>query len=166
MENNNYNFKPEPHCPVIDIDGVIADGKQFDLDITLPKDNRNVIFGTIRNAYKEPIEDAVVKLIEIKCGKDGRKERLPISHTFTNEAGEFVFGPLCPDKEYAIDFWANDVRHYKMCAKIEKDTDCLRARPSEICEDKPNHKPDFKPDYRPDYKPECKPEMKPEPRNA
>ena len=53
-----------------------------------------------------------------------------------------------------------------MCAKIEKDTDCLRARPSEICEDKPNHKPDFKPDYRPDYKPDCKPEMKPEPRNA
>ena len=91
---------------------------------------------------------------------------MPVSHTFTNEDGEFVFGPLCGDKEYAITFWANEVRHYKMCAKIEKDTDCLRARPSEICEDKPNHQPDFKPDYRPDYKPECKPEMKPEPRNA
>ena len=125
MENNNY--KLDPHCPVIDIDGVIADGKQFDLDITLPKDNRNVIFGTIRNAYKEPIEDAVVKLIE----------RFPISHTFTNEDGEFVFGPLCPDKEYAIDFWANEVRHYKIRAKVEKDTDCLRAKPSEICEEKP-----------------------------
>ena len=165
MENNEYNFRPEPHCPVVDIDGVIADGKQFDIDITLPKDNRNVIFGTIKNVYKEPIEDAVVKLIEIKCGKDGRKERLPVSHTFTNENGEFVFGPLCPDKEYAIDFWANAVRHYKMCAKIEKDTDCLKAKPAQICGCKPDYKPDFKPDCRPDYKPDCKPEIKPEPKN-
>lgn len=141
MENDVMNIemnKPNrPHCPVIDVNGLISNGKQFDLDITLPKDNRNVIFGTIRNAYKEPIEDAVVKLIEIKCGKDGRKERFPISHTFTNEDGEFVFGPLCPDKEYAIDFWANEVRHYKIRAKVEKDTDCLRAKPSEICEEKP-----------------------------
>ena len=91
MENNEYNFRPEPHCPVIDIDGVIADGKQFDLDITLPKDNRNVIFGTIKNAYKEPVEDAVVKLIEIKYGKDGKKERLPISHTFTDDTLSIIF---------------------------------------------------------------------------
>lgn len=158
MENNEYNYRPEPHCPVIDIDGVIADGKQFDLDITLPKDNRNVIFGTIKNSYKEPVEDAVVKLIEIKYGKDGRKERIPVSHTFTNENGEFVFGPLCPDKEYAIDFWANAVRHYKMCAKTEKDTNCLKGMPAQICGCKPDHKPDYKPD--------CKPEIKPEPRNA
>ena len=26
-------------CPIIDIDGVIASGKQFDLDIVLPDDN-------------------------------------------------------------------------------------------------------------------------------
>ena len=139
MENNEY--KPQPHCPVIDVDGVIANGKQFDLDITLPKDGRDVIFGTIRNSYKEPVKDAVVKLIEVKCGKDGRKERLPISHTFTNDDGEFVFGPLCPDKEYAIDIWVNDVRHFKMFAKVDRDDDCLRGKPSEICGDmKPNDK--------------------------
>ncbi|MEI3387254.1 MAG: hypothetical protein V8R42_02280 [Clostridia bacterium] len=27
-------------CPVIKLDGVLATGKQFDLDITLPEDNR------------------------------------------------------------------------------------------------------------------------------
>ena len=139
MENNEYNLKPQPHCPVVDIDGVIANGKQFDLDITLPKDGRDVIFGTIRNSYKEPVKDAVVKLIEIKCGKDGKKERLPISHTFTNDDGEFVFGPLCPDKEYAIDIWVNDVRHFKMFAKVDRDDDCLRGKPTEIC-GKPNDK--------------------------
>lgn len=30
----------KPHCPVLDIDGVISGGKQFDLDITLPDVNR------------------------------------------------------------------------------------------------------------------------------
>lgn len=153
MENNDFKFRPEPQCPVVDIDGVIADGKQFDLDISLPKDNRNVIFGTIKNAYKEPVEDAVVKLVEIKYGKDGRKERLPISHTFTNEDGEFVFGPLCSDKEYGIVIWVNDVRHYKICARIEKDKDCLRGKSSHNCGC-----------IRPDCKPEQKPEQKPEPR--
>ena len=173
MENNEYNFKPEPYCPVVDIDGVIADGKQFDLDITLPKDKSNVIFGTVKNAYKEPVEDAVVKLVEIKYGKDGRKERLPVSHTFTTEDGEFVFGPLCPDKEYGIVIWVDDVRHYKVCAKIEKDKDCLRGKHVHDCgcmrpdykpECKPE-KPDEKPDYKPEEKPEDKPENKPCPRN-
>ena len=133
MENNEYNFRPEPHCPVVDIDGVLADGKQFDLDITLPKDNRDVIFGVVKNAYKEPVSDAVVKLVEIKYGKDGRKERLPVSHTFTNDDGEFVFGPLCPDKDYGIVIWVDAVRHYKICAKVEKDVDCLKAKHSHIC---------------------------------
>ena len=30
----------KPQCPVLDVDGVISGGKQFDLDITLPEDNR------------------------------------------------------------------------------------------------------------------------------
>lgn len=27
-------------CPILDVDGVISEGKQFDLDITLPDVNR------------------------------------------------------------------------------------------------------------------------------
>ena len=44
--------KPEPMCPIVDIDGFIADGKQFDLDITLANDRRNVIFGVVRDNFK------------------------------------------------------------------------------------------------------------------
>ena len=44
-----------PFCPVLDVDGVIAGGKQFDLDITLPEDNRDVIYGVIKNCFKEPV---------------------------------------------------------------------------------------------------------------
>ncbi len=152
MENNEYNFKPEPHCPVVDVDGVLANGKQFDLDITLPKDGRNVIFGVIRNSYKEPVKDAVVKLIEIKCGKDGKYDRVPVSHTFSNDNGEFVFGPLCPDKEYAITIWADDVRHYKMYAKIDRDDDCLKGKPAENCSC-------LRPDYKPDNPSRPEPKM-------
>lgn len=137
MEDNNINMempRPEHHCPVLDIDGMIAKGKQFDLDITLPEDRRDVIFGTIKNVFKEPIKDAVVKLIEIDFGKDGIKKRIPISHTFTDKHGEFVFGPLCPGKEYALDIWVNDVRHFDIDVKCQHEGKCLKEMPSKKCE--------------------------------
>ena len=56
MENN------KPCCPDLDVDGVISGGKQFDVDIMLPEDNRDVIYGVIKNCFKEPVCDAVVKL--------------------------------------------------------------------------------------------------------
>lgn len=139
MEDKNMNMemkKPTPHCPVINVDGVIANGKQFDLDITLPEDARDVIYGTIKNVFKEPVKDAVVKLIEIECGRDGRKDRIPVSHTFTDKQGEFVFGPLCPGKEYAIDIWVNDVRHFDIDVKLRHEGKCLKSMPGIKCEPK------------------------------
>ena len=61
MDFDYENDNKKPHCPVVDVDGVIANGKQFDLDITLPHDNRDVIYGVIKNCFKEPVADAVVK---------------------------------------------------------------------------------------------------------
>ena len=49
--------KSEPMCPIVDIDGFIADGKQFDLDITLANDHRDVIYGIVRDCFKEPVSD-------------------------------------------------------------------------------------------------------------
>ena len=43
----------KPFCPVLDVDGVISGGKQFDLDITLPEDNRDVIYGVLLLIKKE-----------------------------------------------------------------------------------------------------------------
>ena len=45
-------------CPVVEVDGLIASGKQFDLDIHLPEDNRNVIYGVIKDCYGDPVCDA------------------------------------------------------------------------------------------------------------
>ena len=135
MDNNEECLKQKPQfdCPVLDIDGFMSNGKQFDIDVTLPQDNRNVIYGTVKNCYKEPIKDAVVKLTEIIISKDGFQKRIPVSHTFTDEYGEFVFGPLCPDKEYAIDIWVSDIKHYKYTAIGHREGECLKGKPIEIC---------------------------------
>jgi len=99
--------------PIIDVDGVIASGKQFDLEIVLPDDNRDVIYGIVKDCYKEPVSNAVVKLIEVSY-EGGKEIRKPVSHTFTDKEGEFVFGPLCPKRNYEVQIWANQVKHYKI----------------------------------------------------
>lgn len=151
----------KPYCPILDVDGVIAGGKQFDLDITLPEDNRNVIYGVIKDCFKEPVRDAVVKLTEIvyDCGKEERK---PIGHTFTDEEGEFVFGPLCPDRHYALQIWANTTKKIKICAKCHHEGKCLKGEKHEKCDcfiddKKPCHKED-KCDCHREEKHECKDE--------
>lgn len=114
-------------CPVLNVDGQIASGKQYDVDVVIPEDNRNVIYGVIKDCFKEPICNAVVKLIEVERECGGKEKRRPVAHTFTNESGEFVFGPLCPHKFYEIKIWVNRVRHIKICAKSKHEGKCLKG---------------------------------------
>ena len=107
---------------IVDIDGFIETGKQFDLEIKLDEDNRNVVYGIVKDSCNEPVKDAVVKLIEVT-----KHDRKPVSHTFTDESGEFVFGPLCPHKNYAINIWANRVEHVKICKHCKKEVKCLKG---------------------------------------
>lgn len=145
-------------CPVVDVDGVIEAGKQFDLDITLPKDNRNVIYGIIRDCHKEPVRDAVVKLIEVIRNGYEKEERRPVSHTFTDKEGEFVFGPLCPDKYYEIQIWVDRVKHAKICATCNHEGACLKGvdidckKPHNPCKE---YDDDYKPckEHEDNYKP-------------
>ena len=148
-------------CPVLDVDGILATGKQFDLDITIPEDNRGVIYGVVKDCYQEPVKDAVVKLIEVICDC-GKEERRPVSHTFTDEDGEFVFGPLCPNRFYEIQIWVDRVKHCKICTKVEHDADCLKGVKLDCKKDehKPCYKEEYKDDYKPCYKEECKDDCK------
>jgi len=116
----------EKCCQIKDVDGHIENGKQFDLEIVLPEDNRNVLFGIVKDCYKEPVKDAVVKLIEVDC-EYGKEERKPVTHTFTDKDGEFVFGPLCPDKKYEVQIFVNRVKHVKVCAKTHREGKCLKG---------------------------------------
>ena len=113
-------------CPVLNVDGILATGKQFDLDITLPEDNRSVIYGIVKDCYQEPVCEAVVKLVEVVC-ECGKEERRPVSHTFTDKNGEFVFGPLCSNRFYEVEIWVDRVKHCKICTKVEHDGDCLKG---------------------------------------
>lgn len=124
-------------CPVLNVDGILATGKQFDLEITLPEDNRSVIYGVVRDCYHDPVSNAVVKLVEVVC-ECGKEERRPVSHTFTDDEGEFVFGPLCANKFYEIEIWVDFVRHCKICKKVERDTKCLKGIKLE-CKDHDKH---------------------------
>ena len=135
-------------CPLVEVDGIVSSGKQFDIDITLPEDNRSVIYGIIKDAYDEPVRDAVVKLIEVDkdCGKEERK---PVSHTFTDKNGEFVFGPLCANKFYEIQVWATKVKHQKICTTCNHKGRCLKGVKLD-CDCKeyfPKHEDDCKKDY-------------------
>ena len=107
---------------IVDVDGVIETGKQFDLDLKLPEDDRNVIYGIIKDHKGKPVADAVVKLVEV-C----KDERKAISHSFTDKEGEFVFGPLCPNKSYAVEIWVNRVKHVKICKVCEHEGRCLKG---------------------------------------
>lgn len=125
------------HHDDIEVDGIFATGKQFDLEIILPEDNREVIYGVVKDVKGHPIEDAVVKLVEVI--KMGEKEyRAPISHTFTDREGDFTFGPLCPNRKYEVIIWANDVKHKKICVRPEKDFDCLKGYIVPSCKIDPN----------------------------
>lgn len=124
----------------IDVDGFVSNGTEFDLDIKLPEDNRQAIFGIVKDSYGEPIKDAVVKLIEV-VKEYGKEERKPVTHTFTDKDGQFVFGPLCPKRKYDVQIWANRVDHVKICEVCSHHGKCLKGIDLD-CEKHPEGKPE------------------------
>lgn len=146
---------------IVDVDGVIETGKQFDLDLRLPEDDRNVVYGIIKDHKGKPVVDAVVKLVEV-C----KDERKPVSHTFTDKEGEFVFGPLCPHKSYAIEIWVDRVKHVKICKICEHEGKCLKGieiecKPHFMDDEKKcekEHEKDYGKEYEKEYEKECKKE--------
>lgn len=125
--------------PVVKVDGFIEKGKQFDIEIVVPHDDRNVIYGVLKDEHGDVIPDAVIKLIEI-VKKYGEDERRPVSHTFSDKNGEFVFGPLCPDATYELQIWVDRVKHIKVCQDCPvRKKKCLKGTKLEPChrEEKP-----------------------------
>ena len=59
-----FDFEKEKK-QIVDIDGYVATGKQFDLEIKVDEDRRNVVYGVVKDICGKPIKDAVVKLIEV-----------------------------------------------------------------------------------------------------
>ena len=59
---------------------------------------------------------------------------LKVIYNFTDKEGEFVFGPLCPGKEYALQIWVNDTKKIKICAKCHHEGKCLKGDKCDKCD--------------------------------
>lgn len=103
------------------------ENQQIEATIVLPKESRSVIHGVVKNHKNCEVENAVVKVFEVveNCGK---YNLTPIGHTFTDEFGQFLFGPLCPGRHYVVKVWVNDMRIKEMIINPEPDDTCEDER--------------------------------------
>lgn len=125
---------------IVKFDFCPKENEQLDVVVNVPEDKRSVIHGIVTNCKHELIKDAVVKLFEV-IEKADWKDLRPITHTFTDEYGQFLFGPLCPGKKYAVKVWFNHTNHREITIAPECDlstyclgsnkeeTDCIKSLP-------------------------------------
>lgn len=119
---------------LIRYDFEMREREQLDIKIVMPRDERSVVHGVVYDKCGRLVKDAVVKLFEVghkdHCEKDGkiqkRYEMKPVTHAFTDDYGQFLFGPLCPKKKYSIKVWYSAI-----CCRCDVfygkvDTDCLK----------------------------------------
>lgn len=78
--------------------------EQAETIIVLQNDTRRVIHGVVLDGDQQPLKDSVVKLFEMSAKGDSC-ELKPLTHTFTDECGSFLFGPLSEKKHYVIKVW-------------------------------------------------------------
>lgn len=90
--------------------------EQLETTIMLEKEARSVIHGIVLDQRKCPVQDAVVKLF-LMPDKDNCCNLIPITHTFTDECGQFLFGPLPPCKRYVVKVWHDAVKPRKIPGK-------------------------------------------------
>lgn len=85
----------------IDLDGRnrVYPNEEKDLEIVLEKEYRSAIHGVVLLPNGRPAEDALVKLFVKSRHNDC--ELIPVTFTFTDECGQFLFG-VEPFKEYVL----------------------------------------------------------------
>jgi hypothetical protein len=96
------------------------ENEQIDVVIKVPEEPRSIIHGIVKDYCDNVIENAVVKLFEVEnpCNPCSLK---PITHTFTDDCGQFLFGPLTPYKHYVVKVWVNDIKVRRLVIKPGED---------------------------------------------
>ncbi len=87
------------------IDLQIKDGELLNVNVKMNKEKRSVVHGVVVDEDNVPVEDAAAVLFKKEC--EDKCKLKPISYSFTDECGQFVFGPLEPDKDIVIKVWVN-----------------------------------------------------------
>ena len=80
------------------------ENEQIDAVIRISKERRSALYGTILDECGEPVKDAVVKLLQV-CNKG----IVPLTHTFTDQYGQFLLGPLCPNQKYMLKVYKDNI---------------------------------------------------------
>lgn len=91
--------------------------EQLDVVLKVPYEPRSAIQGVVKNHKNEVVKDAVVKLFKEKCKDPYELE--PITHTFTDEWGHFLFGPLEPNQKYVIKVWIEHIKNREVIIEPE-----------------------------------------------
>lgn len=81
------------------------ENEQIDAVIKVDRERRSVIYGTVVDENNRPVADAVVKLLQVTDRKI-----VPITHTFTDQYGQFLLGPLCPGQRYMLKIYKDNIR--------------------------------------------------------
>ncbi|MBE6048384.1 MAG: carboxypeptidase regulatory-like domain-containing protein [Clostridium sp.] len=98
-----------------------GENEQIEAVIKLKNEKRAVIHGTVLDCNGNPVADAVVKLLQIV---DGCKLPYPLTHTFTDKYGQFLLGPLCPNKKYMLKVYKDNIKVKYM----PLDVDCYEGK--------------------------------------
>jgi hypothetical protein len=82
-----------------------ASTQQQHHDFFLLPESRVVISGVVRHPDGSPVQGAVVQFFR----KEGKNIGPPIGHIFTDEDGQFLFGPLVPGTKFKVKifYWDN-----------------------------------------------------------
>jgi hypothetical protein len=101
----------------------------------VPEDKRSVIHGIVTNYDHEFIKDAVVKLFEV-IEKSDCCDLRPLAHAFTDDCGQFLFGPLCPGKKFAVKVWYYETNNSEFTVAPECDHNdfCLGSYKHDRCQ--------------------------------
>ena len=91
------------------------ENQQIEAVIKLPEEKRAVIQGTVIDCKGNPVADAVVKLFQIV---EGCKLPCPLTHTFTDDNGQFLLGPLCPNTTYMLKIFSDNTQIVQKCLKV------------------------------------------------
>jgi hypothetical protein len=95
------------------------ESEQIETVVQIERDVRSIIYGTVVDEQRRPIKNAVVKLFELP-DPESCCRLVPLAHAFTDEYGQYIFGPLAADKHYLIKSWYSAA----MAKVMEEDRGC------------------------------------------
>jgi hypothetical protein len=80
-------------------------GEQISTTVTLEQESESAICGRVRDKSGRAVENAMVLLF-----KSDMKDKVPQCRFFTDEDGQFFFGPLESEALYIIKILKNDTK--------------------------------------------------------